>query len=233
SLFVYGADGLVTRIEIFNPGRPAEALARFDELTSEAGPFASPAGTPEKPPRRVRLNAATAHAARAEAAIAARDADAFSAMYADDSESVDHTTGATLDRRGILGSFRALLKAGNPTLVREMLATLGDSLALWRERMSASGVAGGAVDVGPHEREDLILCDVDAQGRHRRSEVFAPDHLGDAVVRLYERYAELLPEGPARARAAAIARSVALSRQYDADHFDGFARAFAAGIESI
>src|SRR5262249_39313018 len=121
SLFVYGADGLVTRIEIFNPGRPAEALARFDELTSEAGPFASPAGTSKNPPRRVRLNAATAHAARAEAAIAARDADAFSAMYADESESVDHTTGATLDRRGILGSFRALLKAGNPTLVREML----------------------------------------------------------------------------------------------------------------
>jgi len=31
--------------------------------------------------------------------------------------------------------------------------------------------------------------------------------LGDAVVRLYERYAELLPDGPERTRAAATARS--------------------------
>src|SRR5262249_3577355 len=80
-----------------------------------------------------------------------------------------------------------------------------DSLALWRERMSASGFAGGTFDVGPYEREDLILCDVDAQGRHRRSEVFAPDHQPAAVVRLYERYAELLPDGSERARAAATA----------------------------
>src|SRR5262249_22298941 len=36
----------------------------------------------------------------------------------------------------------------------------------------------------------------------------AVDRLGDAVVRLYERYAELLPDGAARARAAATACSV-------------------------
>src|SRR5262249_47797142 len=35
------------------------------------------------------------------------------------------------------------------------------------------------------------------------------DRLGDAVARLYERYAELLPDGPERLRSAAIARSVA------------------------
>src|SRR5262249_38909524 len=128
---------------------------------------------------------------------------------------------------------RALLKAENSTLVREMLATLGNSLALWRNQMSASGFAGGTFDVGPYEREELVLCDVDARGRHRRSEIFGVDHRGNAIVRLYARYAELLPDGPARTRAAAIACSVALSRQYDADHFDGFARAFAAGIESI
>ena len=29
-------------------------------------------------------------------------------------------------------------------------------------------------------------------------EFFAADHLGDAIARLYERYAELLPDGPAR-----------------------------------
>src|SRR5262249_51080573 len=156
--------------------------------------------------------------------------EAFAAMYADESETVDHTTGATLDRQGAL-SLLALLKADNPTLVREMLATLGDSLALWRQRMSASGFAGGTFDVGPYEREELILCDVNAQGRHRRSEIFGPNHLGDAVVRLYERYAELLPDGPARARAAAIARSVTLLRRpFDLDRY---AEALAAGIESV
>src|SRR5262245_28219137 len=201
SLVVFGSDGLRTHWEVFDPDRAAEALARFDELTAEP-----PAVRPVQ--RRVRANAATAHAARGQAALAARDVDAFSAMYADESEVIDHPTGATYGRQGAL-SLRTLLKAENPTLAREMLATLGDSLALWRQRMSARGFAGGRFDVGPYEREDLILCDVDAQGRHRRSEIFAPDHLGDAVVRLYERYAELLPNGPARDHAAAIARSVA------------------------
>jgi ketosteroid isomerase-like protein len=37
--------------------------------------------------------------------------------------------------------------------------------------------------------------------------MFAADHLRDAIARLYERYAELLPEGPERDRAAARARS--------------------------
>src|SRR5262249_57318588 len=111
SLGVFGSDGLLTRLEYFDTEREVEALARFDELAAPVR-------------RRVRSNAATAHATRAEAAIAAGDADALPAMYADESEGVDHTTGATLDRQGILGSFRALLKAENPTLVPEMLATL-------------------------------------------------------------------------------------------------------------
>jgi hypothetical protein len=219
NLFAFGADGLMTRAEAFDAESAADALARFDELTSEPGPIEPPVGAPTKPVRRVRANAATAHAARGEAAIAARDAEAFAAMYADESETVDHTTGATLDRQGAL-SLLALLKADDPTLVREMLATLGDSLALWRQRMSASGFAGGTFDVGPYEREELILCDVNAQGRHRRSEVFAADHLGDAIVRLYERHAELLPDGPARRRATGIARSVALTlRPFDLDRY--------------
>src|SRR5262249_4733529 len=38
---------------------------------------------------------------------------------------------------------------------------------------------------------------------------FADDHLRQAIARLYQRYADLLPDGPARTRAAATARSVA------------------------
>src|SRR5262249_53998883 len=41
-----------------------------------------------------------------------------------------------------------------------------------------------------------------------------------AIVRLYERYAELLPDGPARVRAAGIARSVALTlRPFAVDRY--------------
>jgi ketosteroid isomerase-like protein len=74
--------------------------------------------------------------------------------------------------------------------------------------MSASGFKGTRFDVGPYERVELALTEVDAQGRCRRAETFAVDRLSDAIVRLYERHAELLPDGPERARAAATARSV-------------------------
>src|SRR5262249_43779458 len=110
---------------------------------------------------------------------------------------------------------------------------LGDSLALSRWSMSARGLAGSTFDVGPYEIEQINVTEVDAEGRTRRGEIFANDRLGHAIVRLYERYAELLPEGPARTRAAATALSVATLWQYNVDHLDGYARVFAAGIESV
>src|SRR5262249_40567111 len=58
-LWIFGTDGLVTRFEQFDAESDAQALARFDSLTA-------------KPARRVRPNAATAHAARLEAAVAGR-----------------------------------------------------------------------------------------------------------------------------------------------------------------
>src|SRR5262249_26534187 len=124
-------------------------------------------------------------------------------------EGGDHTTGATGGRDAALRSLRSLLSVEEPTSRHEPLATLGDTLALWRVSWSASGLAQGKFDVAAYEVEAIDLIEVDAQGRLHGIERFAPNHLGDAVARLYERYAELLPEGPARARAAATARSVA------------------------
>src|SRR5262249_59460749 len=141
--------------------------------------------------RRVRANAATANGARIDAAIGARDADALSALIADDCEVVDHTTGVSFDRQGHLRSFRALVRAGDPTSRQEPLATLGDSLVLSRTSLSASRFSGGTLDVGAYEMETINVYEVDAQGRRRRAEIFAPDHLDNAVARLYERYAEL------------------------------------------
>src|SRR5262249_42785558 len=222
ALCAFGADGVLERGEVFDPERDAEALPRFDELTAEREP-------PRPVQRRVRPNAATAHAAQLEAAILTRDAQAFPDLFADDSEGVDHTYHTVFDRQALVYSWRSLLGAQDPTCRQEPLATLGDSLALCRVSISASGIARGSFDVGAFRRVEIHLMEVDAQGRQRRGERFAIDRLGDAVVRLYERYAELLPDGPARARAAATARSVAAySGPFDADRF---AAAYAPDIE--
>jgi class 3 adenylate cyclase len=201
AILVFGEDGLLARLEQFDADRHDAARARFDELLA-----APPAPRPAR--RRVRPNAATADAARLDEVIAARDADALPTLYADEVECVDHVTGSTWDRQGALFSLRSLLRAGDPTSQHEPLATLGDSVALCRWSTSGSGFAGGTFDVGAYEREEIALIEVDAQGRRRRLELFAADRLGDAVARLYERYAELRPEGPERARVAATARSV-------------------------
>src|SRR5262249_4917313 len=157
---------------------------------------------------RLRPNAAAAHAAHLLDAIAARDADAVAAQVADRSEVVDHTTGATYGRQGLLAGLLPLAKAQDATLRIEGLATLGESLALGRQWVWASGARGRTWDIGPLESESVQLIEVDGEGRRARSAIFAANRLGDAVARLYERYAELLPDGPARARAAATARSV-------------------------
>src|SRR5437667_2797199 len=138
-LSVFGADGQ-TRVEFFDTDREDEALARFDELTAEpaAVPFpAAPSRVAERHGRRVRSNAATANADRIDAAFTARDANALPTLLADESEVVDHTTGATYDRQGDLSSLRALVRAQDPTCRHETLATLGDSLALFRKPTSA------------------------------------------------------------------------------------------------
>jgi hypothetical protein len=129
----------------------------------------------------------------------------------------------------MLASYRSFMSARDPRFHGEPLATLGDSLALCRVSMSA--IVGRTFDVGAYERDELHLIEVDAQGRCRWSEVFASSNLGDAIVRLYERYAELLPDGPARTRAAGIARSVALTlRPY---HLDRYAETLEPGIEVV
>src|SRR5262249_23225328 len=205
------ADGRITRLEYFDADRETEALARFDELTAEPSAVrfaAAPSRVAEQRGRRVSANAATATAASQVAALAARNADAIAALYADGFEGMHHPTGCVLDGEGVLASYRSLLKAQGGTFRLEPLATLGDSLALCRESMSASGFVGRTFDVGAYEIEDILLMEVDVRGQHHRNEIFTTDRLGDAVVRLYERYADLLPDGPARARAAATARSV-------------------------
>jgi len=171
--------------------------------------------------RRVRTNAATANASGLDAAVAARDSAALRELFAKDLQVDDHTTSIVFDRQGALSSFGSLISARNPTCLNEPLATLGSSLALHFFSISASGVGRGNLDVGPYEKEEIHLNEVDAEGRRSHGEVFAAYHLDDAIARLYERYAELMPESEARARAAATASAVAaiLRRTNDAERW--------------
>ena len=223
ALIAFGANGLSTHVEFFEPEHEAEALARFDELT---------AAPPARPARcRVRPNAATAHAARLDAAIAAQDADAVPALVSAEMEALDHLTHTTWDRPAVVSSWRSLARAEEPSCRHEPLATLGESLALCRMSLTARRLARGSFDVGGYEKTEIHLIEVDAQGQRRWTEVFAVEKLADAVVRLYERHAELLPECPARTRAAAIARVVAVwNGPLDLDRLT---TSFAPSVESV
>ena len=189
-----------------------------------------PSRAVEKSARRLPPNAATASAARFEAAVVARDEDAFLRQFAEEDEVVHHPTGAVWDRDGTLAMFRPMWRADDPVFRMEPLATLGDTLALCRHSASAERLAGKKYDVGAFESREILVFAADAQGRIRQIEFFANDRFADAISRLYERYAELLPEGPARVRAAATARSVArlLLGLRDPDHL---AETFAPDIE--
>src|SRR5262249_18655338 len=204
-----GGDRLVSRGALLDGARDDQALARFDELTGGPAVPAAPSHVTGKRARRIRPNAVTANQARTDAAIAARDADALPALISDDTEILYHPTGAVYGRDGLLASWRAIMRVPDYTFRHEPLAALGDSLALFHQSVSASGVARGNFDIGNYEMDRVLLSEVDAQGRRSRAELFAIERLGDAVARLYERYAELLPDGPERARAAATAHSVA------------------------
>ncbi len=199
SIWIFDANGLVSRAEQFDPDRESDALARFDALTSE----------PARPARRVRPNTATVQQARLESAVAARDIAACAELFPDDTEVVDHLAGTTFVKRDTISAIRALLASRDLSYRVEPLASLGDSLALTRLSVSASGVAGGEVDVASYSSEEITLNMVSSDGHQLRAERFRADRLGNAIVRLYERYAELLPEGAERTRAAAFARAVA------------------------
>src|SRR5262249_50774052 len=148
---------------------------------------------PARPVRRVRANAATANAARTDAAFAARDIDAIAALWADGIDGVHHPTGAPYDRAQVLTLCGLMLQARGLTHHLEPLATLGDSLALVRAVVSGSSTAAENFDIGAFNAEEIQLLEVDVHGRLLRFELFAENRQGDAVARLYERHAELLP----------------------------------------
>ena len=201
TLYQLEAAGRIRRWEVFDPGRVAAALARFDELTGDPRPA---------PRRRMRPNFATANVARLRAALAAGDRAALAAVHAPALRAVLHPTGAVLDREQTLAWWRLFLEDRDSDFRLEPIATLGDSLALCANPRTGSGSGLGSFDVAAYETTELALVEADAEARLVRVESFAEGRLRDAVIRLYERYAERLPEGPARTQAATAARTVAV-----------------------
>ena len=185
----------------------AERVHSDHERQAPIVPAAAPIATPTAVRRRVRPNLATAMQTRFDVALAARDFDAIATQFREDHQEIDHPTGSTYGRDACIASLQRLFRSRDPLYEVGPLATVGEFLLLVRRRSSASGAASGPYDVGAYENEAIQLFEVDESGLCCRAEVFAADRLANAIARLYERYAELLPEGPERQHAAATARS--------------------------
>ena len=188
---------------MFEPDHAADALARFDALTAAPAPHrvaprATKRGDRERCPSRGGASRARPRRVRGATRRRLRG-------HRSPDRRVDDTTA-----RPMLATIRCCSGRADPSHRHEPLATLGDSLALCRvSALGAADRAGATLDVGARTSTDHDRCSRSSARTARACEIFAADQLGDAVVRLYERYAELLPAGPERERAATIARSLA------------------------
>lgn len=209
-LIATDVEGRLARAEWFDPDQDAEALARFEAAVAGTVPKAEVRS-------RVRPNRASRARIRLTTALAAGDGAAAETILSEHFEAIDHRWHATYGREGFFRTHRGMHQADGATLRYEPIATLGDLLVLYRCLHTAEGTTAGRFDVGEHTTEYLHLAEADPSARIRCYEFFAADRLADAVVRLYERYAELLPEGPARTRASAMARAVVAAARHAAD----------------
>src|SRR5215510_5644286 len=152
----------------------AEANALWEAkgatLLTERGRRTGGGDQPVAPPRdadravagaarhHVRANAATANAARMDAAAAARDLTAFLAVFADGAQTVHHPTRTTYATHQERRAFEALLGAQELTFEHQAIATLGKSLALCRRNVSGAGVNEAAIgQSGGANADSLVL----------------------------------------------------------------------------
>ncbi len=198
-------DGLLHRWETFEPEHTAAVLARIDELLPAKAGALLPAN------RRVRPNAASRNVDSFTASFRANDVSASAAHFAADVVNVHHLTGVSFDKASMVESWKSSGAAVRPWCENETLATFGDTLCLARQLFRVDEVIrDDSTSMGPLEHELFVVVEVNEQGLRRRNELFAVDHLADAIARLYEFRAETLPEGSDRGRAAATARAVRL-----------------------
>jgi hypothetical protein len=224
-LFVFDDDGQVARYELFDDEREAEALARFEKLV----------GSQTRTPVRceARRNVAIRSLEQFATILNERDRDALVSLFDETLHVVHHPTGATYGRREMLGVWRSAMKAARLEYTSESLASLGDHLALERHVTVTEGLTGDAFeDFGLMELDEIGLVECDDDGCWIHIEVFAPEHLGKAIARLYERYADRMPEGAERDRAMSVAVTFSAFMLY-ADDYDRLATVLTPDIEGI
>jgi tetratricopeptide (TPR) repeat protein len=101
---LWDAKGATVLAERARLGRVDQAKRALDDPAAPARPVR----------RRAAANGATAFAARTEAVIAARDADALPGLFADGQVTVHHPTGIVYDGEAGLASWRSLIPRRGP-----------------------------------------------------------------------------------------------------------------------
>jgi hypothetical protein len=201
-IFAADDDGRLTRAEWFDADREEEALARFDELTATAERL--PAA------RRVSSNAATVLCERTTAAVCARDLSEIESVVSETFEYLHHVTGVVFAKPEWIEQVRAATAAERIERRHELLGSLGDRVALGYGWTNLDGMVGEDFEsFGPTEVHDVFVFEADVDGHLRRIESFAPERLGNAIVRTYELYADHLPEGEERNRVESTAKVLA------------------------
>jgi hypothetical protein len=171
-LWVFGPDGLQIRGEYFDADREAEALARFDELTTAS--------------RAVRVeNAATRVEDRGLDAWRAGDWERFAALLPPGSRLIERRRMILLeyDRARFLETFRPMFEMTS-SITFEVLATRGDRLALSRTTW-----IGTDRERGPSEIEFLRLLEIGGDDELASLITFDPEDLDAAYAELDARHA--------------------------------------------
>ena len=138
-------------------------------------------------PDSVRPNRATENADRMDAAVERGDLDAVADTLSMEFEYRYHPLEITGDRDALIESWRVVFEEASATVERDDIATIDDDLALFRWRTTIEAIGDVEATFGEAMLDQFVLIEVDADGRRRWSEVFAPDDLNHATVRLQER----------------------------------------------
>ncbi len=174
-------DGLLWRVEMFDPADEEALLARFEELLAERDPVRCAEGVD---PAHPQVDVAR----RRCEAFNRRDWDAFAGFLAPDYESVDHRVlgGGRLDRESAAENVQAAAGvAQDLRQTTEVLAVDDRVVARVLEFHGHADHGGGAahVDFG-----SVVVFD--DEGRVRREELFDPDDRERIVARFEELRAE-------------------------------------------
>ncbi len=176
-LSIFGPDGRQARIELFDIGREAEALARYDALVD--GADRPPAPAPSAPPF---ANAVSRHLERCARTWAGRDWPSLTDLYAPDCRFDDRRRllQMQLPREANLQQLRVLFEVPNGRWTFTPIATRGEHLMLAR-LFFAGEVAGGG---GALEIDHLGVIEVDGSGRMSAVVLFEPADLDPAYAEL-------------------------------------------------